>query len=119
MSKLISLLLLNLTLMVAAGHAVESLDPYSHFFNETFGNFQEELETAKSAGKKGIMIFFEMDECPFCHRMKKQVLNRPDVQAWFRERFLLFPVDIEGDLEVTDFQGETTTQKAFAFNLNP
>jgi thioredoxin-related protein len=94
---------------------VETHDPYTHFFNETFGNFQEELDAAKEQGKKGIMLFFEMDECPFCHRMKKTVMNRSDVQAYFRERFLIFPVDIEGDLEVTDFQGNPTTQKEFAF----
>ena len=58
---------------------------------------------------------FEMDECPFCHRMKATVLNQPDVQDYFREHFLIFPVDIEGDVEVVDFKGNTTTMKDFAF----
>jgi thioredoxin-related protein len=90
-------------------------DPGEYFFNETFGNFQEELETARDSGKKAILIMFEMDECPFCHRMKNTILNQPDVQAYFREHFLIFPVDIEGDIEITDFQGKVTTMKDFAF----
>lgn len=94
--------------------AAEALDPATHFFQENFGNFQEELANAKGQGKKGIMLFLEMDECPFCHRMKKTVLNRADVQAYFRKHFLLFPVDIEGDVAITDFKGEETTQKDFA-----
>ncbi len=107
---LMSLLLLGQSLAFGA----EKNDPYTQFFNDSFGDYHEELATAKEQGKKGIMLFFEMDECPFCHRMKTTVLNRPDVQAYFRERFLLFPIDIEGDIEITDFQGETTTQKNFA-----
>jgi len=90
-------------------------DPGQHFFNDTFGDFSEELQTARDSGKKGILIMFEMDECPFCHRMKTTVLNQPDVQDYFRENFLIFPVDIEGDVEITDFQGNATTMKDFAF----
>ncbi len=108
------MLLLLLLVAIAGVQSAESNDPYTHFFHENFGNFQEELVTARTEGKKGIMLFFEMDECPFCHRMKKTVLNRPDVQAYFRERFMLFPVDIEGDIEITDFKGNATTQKEFS-----
>lgn len=89
-------------------------DPYTHFFNETFGNFAEELQMAREQGKKGIVLFFEMDDCPFCHYMKQQVLNQPEVQAYFREHFLSFPVDVEGDIEISDFHGAATTQKALA-----
>lgn len=89
-------------------------DPYKYFFNETFGDYSEELENAREQGKKAIMVFFEMDECPFCHRMKTTILNKPDVQNYYREHFLMFAHDIEGDLEVIDFKGEPTTQKEYA-----
>ena len=89
-------------------------DPYAHFFNESFGDFKEELEKAKAEGKQGVLVFFEMDECPFCHYMKKNVLNRPEIQAYYREHFLMLPVDIEGDVEMSDFEGNLTTQKAWA-----
>lgn len=89
-------------------------DPYAHFFNDTWGDFQEETANAKAQGKKAILIFFEMDECPFCHYMKTHVLNQPVVQRYFREHFLNFSVDIEGDVEIADFNGEVLTQKTFA-----
>ncbi len=101
-------------LPLAAG-AVELRDPDSHFFDQTFGDFQEELENAREQGKLGILIMFEMDECPFCRRMRRKVLNRADVQDYFRRHFLIFSVDIEGDVEITDFQGRPTTMKDFAF----
>ncbi len=93
-------------------------DPAAHFFNETWGDFQEELQNAREQGKKGIMIFFEMDECPFCHYMKTNVLNQPQVQDYFRKNFLLFSVDIEGDVGITNLQGKHMRQKDFAFREN-
>lgn len=89
-------------------------DPGRHFFNQTFGDFSEERDTAREEGKIGILLMFEMDECPFCQRMKTMVLNRPEVQDYFREHFLIFPVDVEGDIEIVDFEGHANSQKDFA-----
>lgn len=108
-----TLMLFCVMTLAQAGEPVR--DPGEYFFQETFGDFREELELAREEGKQAILLFFEQDECPFCYRMKTTVLNRPDVQDYFREHFRIFSVDIEGDLEITDFGGERTTQKDFAF----
>lgn len=84
------------------------------FFDESFNDLQEDLATAKENGKKALLIMFEMDECPFCHRMKTTILNRSDIQDYFKEHFYIVSVDIEGDVEMTTFQGETMPQKDFA-----
>ncbi len=113
MSKLLTgLLLVSLCTAVQADGMVKQ--PVENFFDQSLGDFSEELETAKEGGKKGLLIMFEMDECPFCHRMKTTVLNRQDVQDYFREHFLILPLDVEGDVEVTDFQGRSVSQKNFA-----
>lgn len=95
--------------------ARELRDPGEYFFHQSFGDFREELQLARDEGKTGILIFFEMDECPFCHRMKETVLNRAAVQDYFREHFLIFPVDIEGDIMIRDFDGREMAMKDFAF----
>lgn len=89
-------------------------DPYQFFFEQTLGDLTEELEIARDEGKQGIFLFFEMDECPFCHRMKQTVLNQPEVQEYFNQRFHSLSIDIEGDIEIVDFAGKDTTQKEFA-----
>ncbi len=101
--------------LLLLGFASTSTAADTPFFDTTFGDFTEELELAEEEGKKGILIFFEMDECPFCHRMKTTVLNQPDVVEYFKKHFRIFQVDIEGDIEMTDFDGNVTTQKDFAF----
>lgn len=110
-------LLLALFLLVSnqAGAADKPRDPQQYFFNESFWDFTEELQTARDSGKRGILIMFEMDECPFCRRMKTTILNQPDVQDYFRQHFMIFAVDVEGDVEIVDFSGKTTTMKDFAF----
>ncbi|MFK5985799.1 MAG: thioredoxin family protein [Pseudomonadota bacterium] len=85
------------------------------FFDDSLGDYQEELEVAKEENKQAIMLFFEMDECPFCHWMKTNVLNQSSVHSYFKKHFKIFSIDIEGDVEITDFKGETTTEKDFAF----
>lgn len=92
---------------------VETRDA-KQFFDDSFNDMPDELKTAKADGKKGLLIMFEMDECPFCHRMKNTVLNRSDVQDYFKENFRIITIDIEGDVELKNFKGENTTQKDFS-----
>ncbi|WP_456412572.1 thioredoxin family protein [Thiolapillus sp.] len=107
--------LLALLLVLSVGASASPRDAEQYFFDQTFGDFTEELQTAREQGKKGILIMFEMEECPFCHRMKTTVLNQPEVQDYYKKHFLIFSVDIEGGIEITDFKGRPTTMKDFAF----
>lgn len=108
-------LLLAAQMVVAANTTPR--DPEKYFFNQTLGDLTEELATARSQGKQGILIFFEQEECPFCHRMKQTVLNQPEVQDYFQQHFLVFPVDIESTVEITDPKGKVTTQKDFFIDV--
>lgn len=107
----------NLCLLLLLAGSVSTAatgDLDQSFFDATFGDFSEEVETAKAEGKKGVLLMFEMDECPFCQRMKTTVLNEPEVREYFKKYFKIFPVDIEGDVEITDFSGAAMSQKDFA-----
>lgn len=104
-----------LMLMVLGPALGATRDPGTHFFDQTLGNFSDELQTARDEGKQGVLIMFEMDECPFCHRMKTRVLNQVEVQDYYKKHFLVFSVDIEGDVEITDFKGKPMKEKDFAF----
>lgn len=92
----------------------EVRDPHTHFFMSKMGDFKDELATAKSEGKQGVLIMFEMEDCPFCSRMKANVLNQSEVQDYFRKHFLIYDLDVKGDAPMTDFKGKATTEKAFA-----
>ena len=110
-------LLIALFLLMAAPAWAETRDPVNHFFQPKFGDLQADLQEARKQGKKGIFLFFEMDDCPWCERMKTTILNQSDVQDDYRAKFMVYPIDVNGDTEITDFQGKPTTEKAFAFGL--
>lgn len=106
--------LMGLMLLFPLLAAAEVRDPEQYFFDPKLGNFQEELAAAKQQGKKGIVFFFEQDECPWCARMKATILNQSDVQDFYRKHFLIFPIDIAGDVLMTDFKGREIPEKAYA-----
>jgi thioredoxin-related protein len=112
--KYILILLLAVTQFVHA----ETRDPETYFFNQTLGDFSDELAQAKAAGKKGILIMFEQDDCPFCARMKATVLNQSEVQNFYQKNFSIFHVDTEGDIEIHDMAGKAMSEKDFAFKVN-
>lgn len=87
------------------------------FFDTSLGDYAAELKTAKQQGKLGVLLVFEAEGCPFCHRMREQVLNQPAVQQFFRGRFSIFSVDTLGSVTVTDLVGQELTEKAFARSL--
>ena len=91
----------------------ETRDAQQYFFDAKMGDFKSELATAKKEGKKGILLMFELDDCPFCFRMKQTILNQSEVQDYYHKNFLIFPVDLKGDIAMVDFKGKATTEKAF------
>ncbi|MES9965244.1 MAG: thioredoxin family protein [Candidatus Sedimenticola sp. 20ELBAFRAG] len=105
--------LFSLFLLLLSG-AANAAVPAADFFDQSLGDFSEELEVAKEEEKRAVLIMFEMDECPFCDRMKKMVLNQPEVQAYYKKHFKIYSVDIEGDVEIADFQGNSVSEKDFS-----
>lgn len=84
------------------------------FFDQSFGDFKAELDSALKEGKKGVLIMFEAEDCPYCRKMKAQVLNRDDVQAYYHKHFTVFAVDVLGSIALTDFAGRNVTEKNYA-----
>jgi len=89
-------------------------DPRASFFIQSFGDLQEEMETARAQGKRGMLLFFEADGCRYCAAMLKGVLSQKQVQDWYRERFVSIAIDIHGDVEMTDLDGVTLPARMIA-----
>lgn len=89
-------------------------DPDEYFFTQTFGDLREEIAVAGEEGKMGMLLFFTADACSYCQHMLEKVFTDPDVQDWYRKRFVSIAVDIHGDVELTDFDGITLPSKVFS-----
>jgi thioredoxin-related protein len=97
-----------------AAPKVQFRDPIDYFFDPFLGDLRAEAADAKKAGKQAIVVMYEFDDCPYCARMKREVLSRSDVQAYFRKHFRVFQIDTRGAQQVTGFDGRTSIEKDFA-----
>lgn len=104
-----SLLLLSTVALMPLNASAEDV-----FFDESFGNYQEELEVAIADGKLGVFVFYHMEECPFCHRMRTTIMTEPDVVKLYKDNFLNIMHDIEGSNDVVDFDGTEGTAQFIA-----
>ena len=100
----------------AGAVAAQTRDAMTHFFDQGFGNFKDEAQTARDEGKQGVVIMFTQADCPWCDKMRETVLNQVTVQDYFHKHFRVLHVDIKGDNPLTDFSGKETTEKDFAFS---
>lgn len=113
--KTIIRLIFLLTLCVSSFAAEEG----DHsLFDQHFNDYSENLDDAIDAKKKGLFVFFHLEECPFCAKMRQNVLTQKPVIDYFKKHFLNFEVDVESDVELTNFDGNTMKEKIFAQRHN-
>jgi thioredoxin-related protein len=107
------LLIIIIFLLGANAALAETRDALEHFFDPKLGDFKSELAAAKKDGKSGILLMYELDDCPWCFRMKQTILNQSEVQDYYHKHFSIFPIDLKGDVAMTDFKGKQTTEKKY------
>jgi thioredoxin-related protein len=112
--RFVLLAALLLPALAAAQATGAARDPMQHFFTPTLGDLKAELDDARRAGKRAAFVMYMRDDCPYCERMKRDILSRPAVQDAFRSRFALLAVDTKGAVPISDFAGKPTTEKDFA-----
>jgi thioredoxin-related protein len=100
--------------LLAGAQGEAKRDAMQHFFVSTLGDYPADLADARKAGKQAVFAMYMWDDCPYCERMKLDVLSLPEVQRYYRERFLPLMVDTRGSVPITDFNGRHTTEKAFS-----
>ena len=93
-----------------------SIGDAENFFDVSFGDLQEELELVKEESKSGLLLMFETKDCPWCTRMKQNVLNRIAIQDYYHAHFRIISIDAEGDVPVVNFEGEEMASKDFALS---
>ena len=83
------------------------------WMRDTFKDLREDLDEANSEGKR-LVLMFEQRGCIYCSKMHKDVYSRENVSNYIDENFFVVQLNLHGDLEVTDFDGETLSEKAMA-----
>ncbi len=83
------------------------------WMRETFKDMSEDLEEANAEGKR-LMVIFEQRGCIYCRKMHEEVFPRPEISQYLEDNFFVVQMNLFGDVEVTDFDGDTRTEKDMA-----
>ena len=79
----------------------------------TFKDLQEDLEEANAEDKR-LVLFFEQRGCIYCRQMHEEVFSDPEISDYIAENYFVVQLNLHGDTEVTDFDGESRSEKAMA-----
>ncbi|UWQ73151.1 thioredoxin family protein [Leisingera sp. M658] len=83
------------------------------WMRDTFKDLREDLEEANGEGKR-LALIFEQRGCIYCTKMHEEVFPRPEVSQYIEENFFVVQLNLYGDVEVTDFDGEALAEKDMA-----
>src|SRR5262249_61295843 len=82
-----------------------------HFFMPTLGDLAAEAAEARAAGRQAVFIMYTRDDCPYCERMKQNILSLASVQERYRRSFAVLAGDIRRAGPLVGFGGETPTRR--------
>ncbi|SOC00429.1 thioredoxin-related protein [Rhodobacter sp. JA431] len=83
------------------------------WLRETFKDLREDLAEANAEGKR-LMLIYEQRGCIYCTKMHEEVFPVPAIDALIREHYFVVQLNLFGDVEVTDFDGTTASEKDMA-----
>lgn len=83
------------------------------WFQDTFLDLKEDLAEAKSQGKR-LVIIWEQRGCPYCKKTHELNFRIPRIADYVKDNFFVLQLNMWGDREVTDFDGEVLSEKNFA-----
>ena len=111
------LLVACLAMVLAFGvQAAELGDDGLHkapWMRDTFKDLSEDLAEANAEGKR-LLVMFEQRGCIYCTKMHNEVFPDPAVTASLEENYFVVQLNLHGDIEVTDFDGDTLSEKDIA-----
>lgn len=83
------------------------------WLRDTFKDMREDLAEANAEGKR-LLIIFEQRGCIYCTKMYEEVFPQHEIDALIRDNYFVVQMNLFGDVEVTDLDGETLPEKDMA-----
>ena len=111
MTRLFTLIsALALALPVAAAELGDDGLHKTPWMRDTFKDLREDLAEANAEGKR-LMVLVEQRGCIYCTQMHEEVFPRPEITRAIEDNYFVVQVNLHGDTEITDFDGETLSEK--------
>ncbi|MGR3364480.1 MAG: thioredoxin family protein [Maritimibacter harenae] len=83
------------------------------WMHDTFKDMGDDLAEAEAEGKR-FMVIWEQRGCIYCTKMHEEVFPTPAIAETLNEDFFVVQLNLFGDVEVTDFDGESLSERDMA-----
>ena len=83
------------------------------WLRDTFKDLQEDHAEAKAEGKR-LLVLVEQRGCLYCRDMHEKTFSDPRVEALLKDNYFPVQLNLYGDIEIVDLDGEALTEKAAA-----
>lgn len=83
------------------------------WLRDTFKDLREDLADANAEGKR-LAIMIEQRGCIYCTKMHAEVYSRPEIADYIDQNFFVLRLNLHGDIEVTDTDGQALSEKQAA-----
>ena len=80
---------------------------------DTFLDLREDLDEANAEGKR-LVLMVEQRGCIYCREMHETVYPDPELSQYIDDNFFVLQLNLHGDREIVDFDGEILSEKAAA-----
>lgn len=100
-------------LLAAPAMANEKGDDGLHdteWLRDTFKDIQEDFAEAKSEGKR-LMLIVEQRGCIYCDELYENTFTDPRIKAMLEDKYFPVQINLYGDTEVVDADGEVLSEK--------
>jgi thioredoxin-related protein len=87
------------------------------WFKTSFLDIREDIDEATAAGRR-LVLYFYQDGCPYCKKLLEVNFSSRAITEKAQRYFDVVAVNIWGDREVVDLDGEAVTEKAFSRALD-
>lgn len=77
---------------------------------DTFKDLRDDLAEANAEGKR-LLVMIEQRGCIYCTKMHEDIYPDPEITKMIEDNFFVIQINMFGDVEVTDFDGESLPEK--------
>ncbi|MGC6485598.1 MAG: thioredoxin family protein [Candidatus Puniceispirillales bacterium] len=111
------LMLLMLAGVARAGDLTPTMgeDGIYHYdwYHQSFLEMEDDIIEALDEGKI-LMVKYDQKGCIYCEKIALEILSEPAINAFVREHFVVVQLDLYGNRDVTDLDGETMPENEMA-----
>lgn len=82
----------------------------AEWMRDTFKDLRDDLAEANAEDKR-LLLMVEQRGCIYCKKMHEEVFPVEKIDAYLKEHYFIVQLNMFGDVEVTDFDGESLPEK--------